>query len=262
MGHGISPEDRLICVSGGSIAGALATCKVDIHTCLDAAPQNVTSIGGVYRSLQTWLNTTLPTDAHVRCSGRLVIVSRDLLGRVRYTSQYTSRQALVQAILTSCNLPIYAGFWRCAWSDGIDGISIPRAWRNIEGIVVDPLRKYAHARWWKAIMVPSLAEATRWAADGLHAAETAGPATSVHSPKELHDRVDVTLATGGGAHVTSPVVALLAGLAGFAGTRALQATAGRQANVVMYGTLSLYALVSGLLPGRGPCKPLPAAKPT
>jgi hypothetical protein len=92
------------------------------------SPDKTATISQLYSVLNQWLEDILPADAHILCSNRLIIASRDLLGRIQYTDQFETRMALLDAIKTACNLPLHTGFLRRAVLNGVDAVFLPTSW--------------------------------------------------------------------------------------------------------------------------------------
>jgi hypothetical protein len=179
--HTITTGDQFVAVSGGTIAAAVSICHVDLHRCLLAAPDKTATISQLYSVLNQWLEDILPADAHLLCSNRLIIASRDMIGRIQYTDQFETRMALLDAIMTACNLPLHTGFVRRVVLNGMDAIVLPTSWfvrprrtHHFPVIRIDPLRCHIGATYSQALSIPTKQVATAW----IHAGDqyAAGPA--------------------------------------------------------------------------------------
>jgi hypothetical protein len=238
--HTVTTEDHFVAVSGGTIAAAVAICQVDLHRCLLAAPDKTATISQLYGVLNQWLEDILPVDAHLLCSNRLIIASRDLLGRIQYTDQFETRMALLDAIMTACNLPLHTGFFRRAVLNGLDAVVLPTSWsvktHHFPVIRIDPLRCHIGATYSQALSIPTRQVATAW----IHAGNqyAAGPVLRlnewVHDQKTVHvDGVRWGM-IGAGIGMTRLLLYL------FHGKRDVP-------NGLIAGMLGTYAVGSGLL---------------
>ena len=190
--HTITTGDHFVAVSGGTIAAAVAICQVDLRRCLLATPDNIATMSQLYGALHRWLDDILPAEAHLLCSDRLIIASRDLLGRMQYTDQFETRMALLDAIMTACNLPLHTGFLRRAVLNGVDAVVLPATWsvgtHHFPSIRIDPLCCHPGATYSQALSVPTRQVATAW----IHAGEqyAAGPVLKL--TEWVHDQKTVT----------------------------------------------------------------------
>uniref|UniRef100_A0A8D0E737 PNPLA domain-containing protein n=1 Tax=Salvator merianae TaxID=96440 RepID=A0A8D0E737_SALMN len=65
----------------------------------------------VIRSLQKKLHQTLPENSHQMATGRLYVsLTRLIDGQNVVVSEYSSKEELIQVLICSCFVPIYAGF--------------------------------------------------------------------------------------------------------------------------------------------------------
>ncbi|KAJ9514702.1 hypothetical protein QJQ45_028417 [Haematococcus lacustris] len=112
----ISAGTPLAGVSAGSLVAALVKCDVpteDIQAmffeCVDDLRQQGTA-GRIRGVLQAAMERHLPDNAHQLCSGGLFVGISELLPYPRHVqvSQFPSRAALIDALLTSCHLPRYS----------------------------------------------------------------------------------------------------------------------------------------------------------
>jgi hypothetical protein len=187
-GYNTTIDDYYVAVSGGSIAAAISLCRVDIEYCLLSAPATAVRIGGVYTLLNTWLECVLPTDAHIQCTDRLIIVSRTLSGSITYTNRFETRTNLIDTILTSCNLPVHGEFCRRAFRSGFDALAIPDKWyiqypghELFSRVVV----KHPGITTKQLLVVPSLEEARCRVASGYKYA--------LDSPVDIHSYLQTHL---------------------------------------------------------------------
>ncbi|XP_042320967.1 omega-hydroxyceramide transacylase-like isoform X2 [Sceloporus undulatus] len=108
--------------SSGSIMAAAVVCGLsldDVKKCLYGAARDArrTILGplapgcSVVRILQKRLSQILPENAHRMATGRLYIsLTRLVDGQNVVVSEYNSKEELIQALICSCFVPIYAGF--------------------------------------------------------------------------------------------------------------------------------------------------------
>nr|XP_060629189.1 omega-hydroxyceramide transacylase-like isoform X1 [Anolis sagrei ordinatus] len=108
--------------SSGSIIAAAVVCGLsidDVKKCLFGAARDArkTILGpfapgcSVLRILQRRLHQILPENSHRMATGRLYIsLTRLIDGKNVVVSEYNSKEELIQAVICSCFVPIYAGF--------------------------------------------------------------------------------------------------------------------------------------------------------
>ena len=154
-GYHIGPGDHCVGISGGSIAAVVCVCAVPIELCLEKAPKSVRSIRGLYTILRDWLHAILPIDAHQQCTGRVSIIWRDLYGCIQSTDVYSSREILIDLMITACNLPLHTGFLRIAMRTGVDAVYVPQSWFHPHGIIVDPVHQCEGVRYRNMFTIPS-----------------------------------------------------------------------------------------------------------
>ncbi len=102
--------------SSGSVVGAIAATGVDVSAARDfvvrmakdAQRRRFGPAGKMTRYVRGGLEQLLPTDAHERASGRLLI-SITTLPRLEplLVDRYASRCDLIRAVLASCYIPLY-----------------------------------------------------------------------------------------------------------------------------------------------------------
>lgn len=102
--------------SVGALAAVLAACDIDINRALDVAwrlcdEAGVFGVGalgfyGVWgRILHSLLHELLPSDAHVRCNGRVNILLRRPFRPRKLVNIFSSRSDLIDACLASAHIP-------------------------------------------------------------------------------------------------------------------------------------------------------------
>lgn len=119
----LNKVERIAGASAGSLIGAvLSIDKNLIHDCvkftydLALEVQNqpfgaLTPKYNLLQSLEKFLNEKLPHNAHEVASGKLFVSVTNLETRRNETmSHFSSRQELVQCLLASSYIPVYAGF--------------------------------------------------------------------------------------------------------------------------------------------------------
>uniref|UniRef100_A0A8D0E7B0 PNPLA domain-containing protein n=1 Tax=Salvator merianae TaxID=96440 RepID=A0A8D0E7B0_SALMN len=100
--------------SSGSLMAAAVVCKVSLGKILFSW-QSLRSPFfpgcNVIRSLQKKLHQTLPENSHQMATGRLYVsLTRLIDGQNVVVSEYSSKEELIQVLICSCFVPIYAGF--------------------------------------------------------------------------------------------------------------------------------------------------------
>ncbi|XP_076311878.1 patatin-like phospholipase domain-containing protein 2 [Tachypleus tridentatus] len=136
----------LVGKTAGASAGALAACCLICEVPLGESTTDVLKIVTKARSralgpfhpgfnintiLYDGLVKMLPSDAHLRCSGRLNIsVTRVSDGQNVLLAQFDSKADLIQALLCSCFIPFYSGilppkFHGVAYMDGCFSNNLP-----------------------------------------------------------------------------------------------------------------------------------------
>ncbi|XP_020660963.3 omega-hydroxyceramide transacylase [Pogona vitticeps] len=108
--------------SSGSVIAAAVVCGLsldDLKKCLYGAAKHArrTILGplapgfSVLRILQRRLYQILPENSHRMATGRLYVsLTRLIDGQNVVVSEYNSKEELIQALICSCFVPIYAGF--------------------------------------------------------------------------------------------------------------------------------------------------------
>jgi hypothetical protein len=124
-------------------------------------------------TIASFADATLPADAHVTCTGRLVIgVTRG--ARRETVRAYETRDALVRAIVDSCRLPFVTAPGWCVL-DRHDGYLPPSPVHDASAVVTLPyppawatLRMTMPVVWWAAWLFTSPYDATT-ACEAMHA---------------------------------------------------------------------------------------------
>lgn len=109
----------------GASAGAIAACCLICDCPLGLITSEILKVASSARTymlgpfspkfdvtgiLRDRLNTILPSDAHIRCTGRLhVSATRVSDGKNVIMSEYNTREELIQALLCSSFIPIFSG---------------------------------------------------------------------------------------------------------------------------------------------------------
>ncbi|XP_062993950.1 omega-hydroxyceramide transacylase-like [Elgaria multicarinata webbii] len=108
--------------SSGSIMAAAVVCGLsldDLKSFFYGAARDVrrTILGpfapgcSVVRTIQSRLHQILPENSHQMATGRLYVsLTRLVDGQNVVVSEYNSKEELIQALICSCFVPIYAGF--------------------------------------------------------------------------------------------------------------------------------------------------------
>uniref|UniRef100_A0A8D0KMP2 PNPLA domain-containing protein n=1 Tax=Salvator merianae TaxID=96440 RepID=A0A8D0KMP2_SALMN len=108
--------------SSGSLMAAAVVCKVSLDdlkrlfygiACDSRRSLRSPFFPGcnVIRSLQKKLHQTLPENSHQMATGRLYVsLTRLIDGQNVVVSEYSSKEELIQVLICSCFVPIYAGF--------------------------------------------------------------------------------------------------------------------------------------------------------
>ncbi|GAX84111.1 hypothetical protein CEUSTIGMA_g11534.t1 [Chlamydomonas eustigma] len=102
--------------SAGSLAAVVATCGIpvnDVIACVREMMQDLRE-NGVYKRIgpimKAQLESLLPADAHLRCSGKLHVALSRLkpYGKLKplRVNEFSSREVLIEAIMASCHLPL------------------------------------------------------------------------------------------------------------------------------------------------------------
>ena len=148
MLEALSPgcSDVFVAVSGGALAACLCICDIRADDVVRYvfSPGPGDSTGQVHRPVSTSIfgahgramqiiDEMLPDDAHIRCTGRLLIAYVDRCMRVRYRGTFGSRSELLSTMCDTTSLPVDTGFVRrllCRQrpTAGMDPIRLHRSW--------------------------------------------------------------------------------------------------------------------------------------
>ncbi|XP_055584266.1 omega-hydroxyceramide transacylase-like isoform X2 [Falco cherrug] len=115
----LKSASRIYGASSGSIIATLVLCDCDLEeiklfffNTVEISSLGHFPGGKVLKILRDSLNKYLPTNAHELVSGKLhVIVTRVHDWRSVAISEFASKEDLIQAIMCSCFIPLYFGFF-------------------------------------------------------------------------------------------------------------------------------------------------------
>ncbi|XP_026166906.1 patatin-like phospholipase domain-containing protein 2 [Mastacembelus armatus] len=117
----IQDASKICGASAGALMAAVLTLGIPLETfCADlmfmakeARKLRLGPLHPAYNLLQIVQDSllgSLPEDAHVRCSGKLIVsLTRVCDGKNVLVSEFDSREELIQALLCSCFVPFYCG---------------------------------------------------------------------------------------------------------------------------------------------------------
>ncbi|XP_024119065.1 patatin-like phospholipase domain containing 3 [Oryzias melastigma] len=119
--HLVTGATRLYGASAGALTASVLASQACIAKCCEdviavakeARKRNLGPLHPTFnlvKVLRSGLNRDLPSDAHVRASGRLCVsLTRVSDGQNVLVSDFSSKEELIQALICSCFIPIYCG---------------------------------------------------------------------------------------------------------------------------------------------------------
>jgi hypothetical protein len=154
-----------------------------------------------HETLALFADTILPADAHVRCTGRLILSTTHRTRR-ETVSAYETRDALIRTLVDSCRLPLFTAPLCCVFGrhDGYLSPTPPRSNKSVVTLPYPPawetLKISLHIVWWASPYLPVTNLQARARAALLEGLDLAAPRIScvVDVPRIIVERTRAILA--------------------------------------------------------------------